>query len=172
MVKWWNTDATTSRQAAEGEARRRAAEEPAPLQRDRLAGARREARAQLGYDAAGARDLAERAATIQRRVLSLRPGDPTYRAIPADTPQAALAVSHLHLNTADIEQDVNIVLPLRRFQELAAAGKIGGLADAHYSFMGYQGFPPEATAWAEQYGPEIAARFKQEKVDCVLLTPA
>ncbi|MCB8921994.1 MAG: hypothetical protein H6662_10450 [Ardenticatenaceae bacterium] len=99
-------------------------------------------------------------------------GDPTYRAIPADTPQAALAVSHLHLNTADIEQDVNIVLPLRRFQELAAAGKIGGLADAHYSFMGYQGFPPEATAWAEQYGPEIAARFKQEKVDCVLLTPA
>ncbi|MCA9936178.1 MAG: hypothetical protein KC415_19730, partial [Anaerolineales bacterium] len=98
-------------------------------------------------------------------------GDPTYRAIPADTPQAALAVSHLHLNTADIEQDVNIVLPLRRFQELAAAGKIGGLADAHYSFMGYQGFPPEATAWAEQYGPEIAARFKQEKVDCVLLTP-
>ena len=98
-------------------------------------------------------------------------GDPTYRAIPADTPQEALAVSHLHLNAADIEQDVNIVLPLHRFQELAEADRIGGLAETHYSFMGFQGFPPDATAWAQQYGPEVAAHFKQEKVDCVLLTP-
>ena len=68
-------------------------------------------------------------------------GDPTYRTIPTDTPQEALAVSHLHLNTTDIEQDVNIVLPLHRFQELAAVGRIGGLAETHYSFMGFQGFP-------------------------------
>ncbi len=99
-------------------------------------------------------------------------GDPTYRAIPVDIAQDALAVSHLHLNYADIEQDVNIVLPLHRFQELAAEGKIGGIAAYHYSFMGFQGFPPDATVWVERFGPEVAARFKQEKVDCVLLTPA
>lgn len=99
-------------------------------------------------------------------------GDPSYRAIPADIAQNALTVSHLHLNYADIEQDVNIVLPLHRFQELARAGKIGGVAAEHYSFMGFQGFPADTTAWAEIYGPEVAARFKQEKVDCVLLTPA
>ncbi len=98
-------------------------------------------------------------------------GDPSYRAIPADAPQEVLAVSHLHINDADIRQDVNIVLPLRRFQELAAAGKIGGMAAYHYSFMGFQGFPADATAWAEIYGPEVGGRLKQEGVDCVLLTP-
>jgi hypothetical protein len=38
--------------------------------------------------------------------------------------------------------------------------------------MGYQGFPPDATAWRETYGPEVAEKFKAEGVDCVLLTPA
>ena len=99
-------------------------------------------------------------------------GDPTYRTIPANIQQEALGVSHLHLNTNDIEKDVNIVLPINRFQELAAQGKIGGLAEHNFSFMGYQGFPPDTTAWQETYGPEVAARFKAENVDCVLLTPA
>ncbi len=99
-------------------------------------------------------------------------GDPTYRTIPADISQADLGASHLHINTNDVLEDVNIMLPLHRFQELAEAGRIGGLAQQHYSFMGFQGFPPDATAWKEQYGPEIASRFKVENVDCVFLTPA
>ncbi|MCA9969035.1 MAG: hypothetical protein KC425_02410 [Anaerolineales bacterium] len=99
-------------------------------------------------------------------------GDPTYRAIPAAVTPEELAVSHLHINHAAIAADVNVVLPLQRFHELAAAGRIGGLADYHYSFMGFQGYPPDASAWAERYGPEVAARFRAEGVDCVLLTPA
>ncbi len=98
-------------------------------------------------------------------------GDPTYRAIPLETPQEAFGLAHLHLNGADILQDVNIVLPLQRLQELTALGEIRGAAAEHYSFMGYQGFPPDTTAWAEVYGPEVAARFLQQGVECVLLTP-
>jgi hypothetical protein len=38
--------------------------------------------------------------------------------------------------------------------------------------MGYQGFPPDTTAWRSRYGPEVAARLEAEDVDCVLLAPA
>lgn len=98
-------------------------------------------------------------------------GDPTYRPIPSDSKQETIGVSHLHINTSAIEKDVNIVLPLNRFEELVAQGEIGGVAQTNFSFMGYQGFPPDTTAWQETYGPEVAAHFKAENVDCVLLTP-
>ena len=99
-------------------------------------------------------------------------GDPTYRTLPSDIRQAEVGASHLHLNTRDMLEDFNIVLPIHRFQELAAEGHIGGLAKHAYSFMGYQGFPPDTTAWQETYGPQVTEKFKAEEVDCVLLTPA
>ena len=98
-------------------------------------------------------------------------GDPTYRTIPADIAQADVGVSHLHLNPVFAEEDVNVVLPLTRFQELTDSGTIGGVADEAYSFMGFQGFPPDASAWQETYLPEVIAKFKASGVDCILLTP-
>ncbi len=99
-------------------------------------------------------------------------GDPTYRSLPTDIRQTEVGVSHLHINTRDILEDFNILLPITRFRELAAEGRIGGLAKWVYSFMGYQGFPPDTTAWQKTYGPEVAEKLKAEEVDCVLLTPS
>ncbi len=99
-------------------------------------------------------------------------GDPTFRAIPSDLPKAELGVSHLHLNPKDILEDINILLPINRFQELAVEGVVGGLAKYNYSFMGFQGQHRETNPWRETYGPQIAEKFKDEGVDCVLLTPA
>ena len=98
-------------------------------------------------------------------------GDPTYRTIPAEIHQSELGASHLHINTRDVLQDVNILLPVHRFQELVDQGRVGGLAEQAFSFMGYQGFPPDTSAWEETYGPEVAGRFEKAGVDCVLLTP-
>jgi D-proline reductase (dithiol) PrdB len=98
-------------------------------------------------------------------------GDPTYRAIPRDVKQEEIGVAHHHINTADLEADVNIALPVHRFLELESAGEIGSLAPTHYSFMGYQGYPPNSREWENRYGPEVAARMKEEGVDAVLLTP-
>jgi len=98
-------------------------------------------------------------------------GDPTYRTIPTDIRQAEVGASHLHINTQDVLSDVNIVLPVDRFRELVADGRVGGLAKYAYSFMGYQGFPPDTTAWQETYGPQIAHKLKAEGANCVLLTP-
>ncbi len=96
-------------------------------------------------------------------------GDPTYRVIPSDVQQDQIGVAHLHINNEDIEQDVNIVLPVQRFQELAEAGEIGSLASQHYSFMGYQANDDE---WRERYGSEVAQRMIEEEVDAALITPA
>ncbi|MBN1314820.1 MAG: hypothetical protein JXA42_05110 [Anaerolineales bacterium] len=99
-------------------------------------------------------------------------GDPTYREIPVNAPASDIGVSHLHLNTGDILADPNILLPIHRFQELAAAGRIRGLANQAFSFMGYQGYPPNTREWQEVYGPRVVEAFQGEGVDCVLITPA
>ena len=99
-------------------------------------------------------------------------GDPSYREIPVEVQPSEIGVSHLHVNTTDIERDFNILLPIEPFQELVATGEIGGLAARHYSFMGYQGFPPSARTWQETYAPQVAAGFLAQGVNCVLLTPS
>jgi D-proline reductase (dithiol) PrdB len=99
-------------------------------------------------------------------------GDPTFRTIPVNISQEQIGVSHLHVNPECPEIDINILLPIQRFQELAAEGRIASLAGNAYSFMGYQGYPPDTTAWRETYAPQVAEKFKVEGVDCVLLTPS
>jgi D-proline reductase (dithiol) PrdB len=99
-------------------------------------------------------------------------GDPTFRVIPFDIPQSEVGASHWHINTAGVLGDINVLLPVNRFQELAQAGVIGGFAQHAYSFMGYQGFPSNLKAWREVYAPQVAEKMRGEGVDCVLLTTA
>ena len=97
-------------------------------------------------------------------------GDPTYRVIPSTVRQEQVACSHLHINHADLLEDVDVVLPIRAFTALAEEGRIGSLAPEHYSFMGYQDRRLEA--WRTVQGPELAARLKEHAVDVLLLAPA
>ena len=99
-------------------------------------------------------------------------GDPSFRTIPAGIRQEELGANHLHINTRGVLQDINILLPIHRFQELAAEGRIGSLAGEAYSFMGYQGFPADLSGWREVYGPQVAERLIAAEVDCVFLTTA
>jgi D-proline reductase (dithiol) PrdB len=99
-------------------------------------------------------------------------GDPTFRVLPTHLETGEVGVSHLHINIGDIQKDFNIQLPIHRFQELLADETVGGLAERAYSFMGYQGFPPNTSAWEGEYGPRVGEALKSEGVDCVLLTPA
>ena len=68
--------------------------------------------------------------------------------------------------------DMNILLPLQRFNEFVAEGRIGGFASFAYSFMGYQGHPPNTKEWQYTYGPRVARKLKAEGVNCILLTPS
>ena len=109
---------------------------------------------------------------LEREKLEPTWGDPTYRTIPIAVQQAQVGVSHLHFNPRAVLVDLNVLLPIHRFQELAAGGRVGGLASRAYSFMGYQGYPADTSAWQEIYGPRVAGELEAEGVDCVLLTPA
>ncbi len=108
---------------------------------------------------------------LQRELEQPAWGDPSFREIASDTPPEELGISHLHINPEPILKDINVVLPLQRMAELAEAGVIGGLAPTCYSFMGYQGFPPEPRRWQEEYAPQVAQALKSEGVQGVLLTP-
>jgi D-proline reductase (dithiol) PrdB len=99
-------------------------------------------------------------------------GDPSFRTLPVDMDLADVGVSHLHLNHDDILADPNILLPIRRFHELVAEGRVGRLGPHAYSFMGYQGFPCDLSGWKDTYGPAVRDRLLAEHVDCVLLTTA
>ena len=97
-------------------------------------------------------------------------GDPSFRVIPSDVRQEQVGVAHLHINSADILEDLDVVLPIRTFRKLEAEGVIGELAGEHYSFMGYQ--DRALAGWRETYGPQLVQRLNERAVDVLLLAPA
>ena len=96
-------------------------------------------------------------------------GDPSYRQIPRTATENDIEVSHLHINTAYITEDINVMLPLTRFAEFEKEGVIGKLAPTCYSLYGFQ---MDATALLSESAPQMAAQMRQEDVEAVLLTPA
>lgn len=95
--------------------------------------------------------------------------DATFRPIDGREDANNLVMSHSSVNfdRTGFAEDVNLVFPINRFRELAAQGRIGSLADVHYSFMG-AGLAPEAY---EKSASRVAGLLKQDQVDAVFLTP-
>ena len=95
--------------------------------------------------------------------------DATFRPISGDENADNLVMSHSSVNfdKTGFAEDVNLVFPINRFQELAASGAIGSLAAIHYSFMG-AGLAPSTY---ETTASQVAGMLKQDKVDAVFLTP-
>jgi D-proline reductase (dithiol) PrdB len=97
-------------------------------------------------------------------------GESTYRIIPSNSDTADIVQSHFSIgfDRTAIYRDINITFPIDRMRELAERGKIGNVAPNHYSFMGAL---RDCTIVAEQTGPEVAQRLKDEGVNLVFLTP-
>jgi D-proline reductase (dithiol) PrdB len=93
--------------------------------------------------------------------------DSSFRVIPADAQPGDLAITHQAYDRGDAQRDINLVFPLQRLRELAAAGVIGRLAAEHYGF----GLVDRG---AKLIGPgrEVAARLADAAVDLALLVPA
>ena len=96
-------------------------------------------------------------------------GDPSSRQIPASAGEKDIDVNHLHINTDYIKQDINVMLPLKRFQEFEKEGIIGRLASTYYSNYGFQMDP---AVLLERTMPNVADQMQVENVEAVLLTPA
>jgi hypothetical protein len=97
-------------------------------------------------------------------------GDPTLRVIPNDVSQSQFDASHLHINTTDILEDMNVALPIDRLNELVDERIVGQAAPEHYSLMGYQ--EEGAEVWRTVAGPEIAVRCHAADIDALILAPA
>ncbi len=97
-----------------------------------------------------------------------RPGDGSYRVIPAEAKASELVMSHVSVNfdRTGFQQDLNVVFPIDRLRELVADSTIGSMASVHYSFMG--AFPAAA---AEPHAQHLAGLLKADKVDAALLVP-
>ena len=108
------------------------------------------------------------AGLVVRGETPFRGRDADYRVIPADTRPEDLLISHISINfdRTGFQEDWNVVFPLDRLRELAAEGKIGGVARTHYSFMG-----ATDPVQMEHYAREVASRLKQDRVDAAILSP-
>lgn len=96
-------------------------------------------------------------------------GDRSYRIIPRGTTSAQIDVNHLHINTNWIKQDINVMLPLQRMEELESQGVIGKLAPSSFSFYGFQW---QSTEFLDTAISPMVPRMKEEGVEAVLLFPA
>jgi len=95
-------------------------------------------------------------------------GDPSYRVIPRMATEADIVASHLHIETAYLQDDLDVVLPLRRLAEAEAEERIGRVAPSHYSFMGYLLDPAE---FLERSVPAMIERMRAQEVDAAVFVP-
>jgi D-proline reductase (dithiol) PrdB len=64
------------------------------------------------------------------------------------------------------QQDLNVILPFDRLDEMARNGEIGSVAEEHYAFMGAAN-PRDM----EKAAREVIGLMKQDNVNTVLLAP-
>jgi D-proline reductase (dithiol) PrdB len=107
------------------------------------------------------------AGMVVRGEPPFRGRDADYRAIPRTTGANDLLCSHISINfdRTGFQEDWNVVFPLDRLNEMAAAGEIGSLAATHYSFMGATD-PVQMVEGVR----EVAGKLRADNVDAVLLT--
>ena len=95
-------------------------------------------------------------------------GDAGFRELPLGAGMDTLAIAHTHYDHRSALADLNAVYPLGVLGEMAAEGRVGGLAPRHYSISGYC---TRADLIAENTAPAIAARLRADGVGVALVIP-
>jgi D-proline reductase (dithiol) PrdB len=93
-------------------------------------------------------------------------GDATFRAIEVGPAAADLRYDDAHYDHACVDQDLNCVFPIDRLSELAKEGRIGGLAERHFSL----GFSQALRDLRETTIPALAREVDRLRPDVILLT--
>src|SRR5271168_3383016 len=97
-------------------------------------------------------------------------GDFRFRRVPSSAKHAELIIHQLKYPHDDADLDINVIFPIERLQELRDEGRLGGLTQDFFSFIGYNMDPEK---FERTVAAEIAdAVVQQERADCALLAPA
>lgn len=99
-----------------------------------------------------------------------RKGDPSFRVIEVSRPVSDLMITHDYYDHSDADQDINIVFPIERLQELESEGVIGQVARFHYGFMGHI-LGRHIETLVHRSAPDVSRKLKADAIDVVLLTP-
>ena len=94
--------------------------------------------------------------------------DPAFRVLPHGATDLRMSHNSQNFDRSGVMLDRNVVYPVDRLDELAAAGIIGSVAPTHLSFMGAQ---QDLTTILLDTGPQAAAFLREQGTDVVLLTP-
>jgi len=97
-------------------------------------------------------------------------GDASFRVIPGTVIPADLTITHDYYDHTAADRDVNVVFPIERLRELAAAGWIGRAASRHIGAMGHI-LGAEERRLVAASGPAIARLLREDRVDYVVLVP-
>lgn len=96
-------------------------------------------------------------------------GDYTYRKVPSHLKPEDLEIHQLKYPTVGANEDLNVIFPIERLQELAEEGVIGSLSDHFFSFIGYNMDPDKLE---ETLAEDIAEAVVKDQADIALLSPA
>jgi hypothetical protein len=96
-------------------------------------------------------------------------GDYTIRQFPSSTPLEALAFAHVAYDHTAVNEDPQVLVPLRHLEDLVSEGVIGELAPSVISFCGWL---PDVVRTVNELIPTIVEVAKAEAIDAALLVPA
>src|ERR1041385_5505822 len=96
-------------------------------------------------------------------------GDFTFREIPIQVEAEDLKFAARGYDTADVQQDLNALIPITRLSEFESNGIIGQLNSVFWSF---NGFAPNAARLAEELIPKLIERVIRYELQAALLIPA
>jgi len=96
-------------------------------------------------------------------------GDYTIRQFPSSTPLDALAFSHVAYDHTAVDEDPQVLVPLRHLETMVNEGIIGELAPSVISFCGWQ---PDVVRTINELIPAIIKAGKAEGIEAALLVPA
>jgi D-proline reductase (dithiol) PrdB len=94
--------------------------------------------------------------------------DLSTREIPTDVDVRELRATHFAYDLNDARKDPNTVFPIEPLRRLVREGFLGSLASRFHTFMGGIYSTRRVT---EELAPALAARFREDAVDAVLLVP-
>lgn len=96
-------------------------------------------------------------------------GDYTYRRVPSNSKPEDLEIHQLKYPTVGANEDLNVIFPIERLQELADEGVIGGLTENFFTFIGYNMDPDRLE---KTLAEDIANAVVRDGADLALLCPA
>lgn len=94
-------------------------------------------------------------------------GDPTFRELPQDVRQEDIRIAHFHYEHKHALEDCDCMMPVRALKKMLQAGRIGGIAERHLTFMGYQ---PRIGTFLRETLPAMIERLRRMSVDLVLIS--